>query len=342
MFPAFHKPPARGFFTRIRAGLVIPFARDAMEKLSPRDEWDWLNGNPRLDALMKRRPEIWEDAGQELVAALEDGRAEKLNELATKAKAAADLWHDRIRRSRKNSKVIEAALPALIKSRMSLLALDRCYLAAATGKSSGRIRFNRVNGAIIQRLFFSHHLTRKPVSLGWFRFWWPLVGQKRLLMPLVQPRGIYCFYSHRLIAEIAAVLGSRSCLEIAAGDGTLSRFLADAGLAITATDDYSWNHAIAYPESVVRLDAKQALDRYQPQAVICSWPPPANNFEKWIFSSKSVEIYIVIGSRYSFASGNWKAYSAQTRFEMSCDARLSSYVLPPELDSQVILFRRKP
>jgi hypothetical protein len=312
-----------------------------MVKYSPKDEWNWLKGDPRLDALIKRRPKAWEDAGRELVAALEDGRAEKLNELAAKAKAAADLWNDKIRRSRGNSMVIEAALPMLIKSRMSLLALDQCYLAAATGKSSGKIRFNRVNGAIIQKLLFSHHLTRKPVSLGWFRFWWPYVSQKRLLMPLVQPKGIYCFYSKRLIAEIADLIGSSPCLEIAAGDGTLSRFLADAGLLITATDDYSWNHAIAYPETVIRLDAKLALDRYQPRVVICSWPPPANSFEQWVFSSKSVELYLVIGSRYQFASGNWEAYTTQTRFEMSCDARLSSFVLPPELESQVVLFRHK-
>jgi hypothetical protein len=312
-----------------------------MAKRSAKDEWNWLKANPRLDALMERYPEIWEDAGKELVAALEDSRVEKLSGLASKAKTAADLWNEKIRRSRNNPTVVDTALPFLIRSRMSLLALDRCCLAAATGKSSGKIRFNRVNGAIIQKLFFSSGLTRKPVSFGWFRFWWPLIGQKRLLMPLVQPKGIYCFYSNPLIAAMAAMIGSRPCLEIAAGDGTLSRFLADAGVAVTATDDYSWSHAIAFPETVIRLDAKQALNRYQPQVVICSWPPPGNNFEKWIFSSRSVELYILIGSRHSFASGNWKAYKEQAWFEMSCDSRLSGYVLPPELDSQVILFHRK-
>jgi hypothetical protein len=276
------------------------------------------------------------------VTSLEDGRTQTINELATRAKSAADLWRDKIRKSRNNPAVIESALPILVRSRMLLLALDRCYLAATTGKSSGRIRFNLVNGIIIQKLLFSHNLLRKPVSLRWFRFWWRLVGQKQLLMPLVQPKGIYCFYSRELIVELAALIGSRPCIEIAAGDGTLSRIFADMGIQITPTDDYSWKHVIEYPEVVVRLDAKQALDRYQPKVVVCSWPPPANHFEHAVFASKTVDLYIVIGSRYPFASGNWETYAGQTRFEMSRDFRLSSYVLPPEVESLVLLFRRKP
>jgi hypothetical protein len=312
-----------------------------MVKPSPRNDWNWLNGNPRLHELMERHPEVWEDAGRELVAALEDGRAQRLNELAARAISTAELWRNKIRKSRNNPTVIESALPILVRSRMSLLAIEKCYFAAATGKSSGRIRFNLLNGTIIQKLLFSHHLTRKPASLRWFRFWWRFIGQKRLLMPLVQPKGIYCFYSRELIVELAGLIGSRPCLEIAAGDGTLSRFLASAGIHVTPTDDYSWKHTIEYPKGVVRLDAKEALDRYQPQAVVCSWPPPANQFERAVFSSKSVELYIVIGSRYQFASGNWETYAGQTRFEMSRDSRLSNYVLPPELESLVLLFRRK-
>ena len=312
-----------------------------MVKPLPRDKWNWLHDHPQLHELMERYPEVWEDAARELVTTLENGRAQKLNELAARAKSVAELWRNRIRKSRNNPAVIESALPILVRSSMLLLALEKCYLASATGKSSGRTRFNLVNGTILQKLLFSHNLTRKPASLRWFRFWWRLVGQKRLLMPLVQPKGIYCFYSRELIVELAGLIGTRPCLEIAAGDGTLSRFLAGAGIQITPTDDYSWKHAIGYPETVLRLDAAQALDRYRPQAVVCSWPPPTNHFERAVFSSKNVELYIVIGSRYPFASGNWETYAGQTRFDMSRDSRLSNYVLPPELENLVLLFRRK-
>jgi hypothetical protein len=290
---------------------------------------------------MERYPEVWKKAGQELVSALEDGRAQTLNDLAAQARTSADLWKSKIQKSHQNPKVIETALPVLIKSRMSFLALEKCYLAAATGQSSGKIRFHLVNGLIIQKLLFSHHLTRKPVSLSWFRFWWRFVGQKRVLMPLVQPKGIYCFYSRKLIRELARLIDGRSCLEIAAGDGTLARFLAAEGVRITATDDHSWKHAIEYPEKVAQLDAKQALDTFEPQVVLCSWPPAANRFERQVFAAKNVELYIVIGSRYRFATGNWEAYTSQTRFEMTSDPGLSRYVLPPELESQVLIFRKK-
>jgi hypothetical protein len=312
-----------------------------MVRSLPKDELNWLNRHPRLHELMERYPAVWQDAGSELISALEGGKAQKLSDLAAGAASSADVWRGRIRKSRNNTRVIEAALPPLVRSRMLLLALDQCYLAAATGKTSGRIRFGLINGLIIQRLLFSHHLTRKPVALGWFTFWWRLVGQKRLLMPLVQPKGIYCFYSRRLIRELARLIRNRSCLEIAAGDGTLSRFLGAEGVPIRATDDYSWSHAISYPDAVEKLDARQALDKHQPQVVICSWPPPANNFERHVFTAKSVAQYIVIGSRYRFASGNWDAYTSQSRFEWSLDPQLSRWVIPPELDNAVILFQRK-
>ena len=308
---------------------------------SPRDELRWLQRGPRLNDLMERYPEIWEDAGRELVAALEDGGSQRLRDFAAPASAAAEIWQARLRKSRNNLKVIETALPQLVRSRMSLLAVEKCYVAAATGRSSGRIRFNLINGAIIQKLLFENHLTRKPASLPWFKFWWRFISQKKLLMPLVQPKGIYCFYSRELIRELASMIGGQACLEIGAGDGTLSRFLAAEGVRVVATDSHGWTHAIQYPDTVERLEAKQALEKYRPRIVVCSWPPPANGFEKQVFSIGSVDMYLVIGSRYRFASGNWDAYETQNRFEWNLDTRLSSFVIPPELESAVLVFRRK-
>jgi hypothetical protein len=313
-----------------------------MPKSSPKDNLKWISHGACLHELMERYPVEWQSTGPELVLALEDGRAQILHEYTTKAKSTEETWHHRILISRYNTKVIEAATPYLIRSRMAILAMDQCYQAAALGKVSGKVRFNLINGYIVQKLLFSRHLTRKPASLQWFRFWWRFVSQKRLLMPLVQPRGIYCFYTKELISELCALIGGRLCLEIGAGDGTLTRFLADKGIQICATDDYSWKHAIDYPQTVERLSAKQALVRYQPQAVICSWPPPGNTFEQKIFSTRSIELYIVIGSRYRFAAGNWDSYTAQDRFEWAIDRALSSLVIPPELESAVLIFRRKP
>jgi hypothetical protein len=311
-----------------------------MTRRSTENELAWLNGDPSLHDLMERYPAEWQVAGRELAAAIEDGSAQNLNDFSLKAKSDLELWKGRIRKSRGNARVLESALPHLIRGRMALLALDKCYLAAATGKTSGKIRFNLINGFIIQKLLFSRHLTRKMASLAWFRFWWRWVTQKRLLMPLVQRRGIYCFYTRTLIAKLAVLIGKRSCLEIGAGDGTLARFLGEAGVRVYATDDHSWSHAVQYPASVEKLDARHALEKYHPQVAICSWPPPKNNFESHVFTTRSVETYVVIGSRYHFASGNWEDYAAQNLFEWSEERRLSACVLPPELESAVLIFHR--
>ena len=301
----------------------------------------WLNSNPPLQELIDRYPGEWEEAGGKLVAALEKSRALTTDEAALKARSDLEIWTRRIEKSGHNLQVIENALPHLIKSRMFLQGLEKCYLAAASGKASGKIRFNLVNGLIIQRLLFRKGLERKPVSLGWFKFWWPFISQKRFLMPLVQSQGIYCFYSTVLIEALASLIDRRSCLEIAAGDGTLASLLTETGVPVTATDDFSWTHTIQYPDRVEKLGAREALEKYQPQAVLCSWPPPGNPFEKEVFSTPSVELYVVIGSRYRFAGGNWEAYTSQQRFEWQVDPRLSGFVLPPELESSVLIFRKK-
>lgn len=160
-------------------------------------------------------------------------------------------------------------------------------------------------------------------------------------MALVQPRGIYCFYSSALIEALKKMIASRSCLEIGAGDGTLTRFLASQGIQMTATDNQDWKNVVNYPEWVTKLDAREALSTFSSEVVICSWPPSENDFERHVFNTPSVQLYIVIGSRHHFAFGNWKDYRQQTTFTLEEDAKLSSLLLPPELGSAVYVFRRK-
>ena len=228
-----------------------------------------------------------------------------------------------------------------IRREMAVAALKKICLSAATGVSEGTVRFNLVNGYVAQKLLFARALERKPVSLPRFRLLWPLLWQRRLLMPLVQPKGIYCFYSSRLIKELAALIGDRSCLEIAAGDGTLSRFLSDQGVEITATDDHSWQQ-VPFGPTVLREDAREALRRHRPEVVICSWPPAGNPFERHVFETPSVQLYIVIGSKHEFAAGNWVAYERQTAFTYKEDPALGRLVLPPELEPAGYLFTRQP
>ena len=303
---------------------------------------EWLKTNPSLDELCSRYPGEWTAVQQDISAIVKRGVAEELKAYLERISAQAALAKPSSGNRQKNR---EAALSQFIRSRMaheSVKKLCLATLAADTGVTKGKLRFNLFNGYIAQKLLFSRGLERKPVSLFWFRLFWPLVWQKKRLMPLVQPRGIYCFYSRALVESLAGMIASRSCLEIGAGDGTLTRFLKNQGVQLTATDNHGWKNAVTYPEWVIKLDAREALASYTPEVVICSWPPSQNDFERPVFNTPSVQLYIVIGSRHQFAFGNWKDYKQQSAFDLEEDKKLGALVLPPELGAAVYVFRRKP
>lgn len=308
-----------------------------MASRSHADVRRWLDARPPLEELRDAYPEHWRAVQGEIAAISARGDLEELEAhvLAVAQPPAAGSRRDRRARGP------EALLVAEIRRQMTAAALRQLTLAAATGRTEGRVRFNLLNGWIAQRLLFVRALERKPVPDGWFRLLWPLLWQRRMLMPLVGPKGIYCFYSRRLISELAQLIDDRTCLEIAAGDGTLSRFLGDAGVRVTATDDRSWSHTVTFPDDVVEEDARAALCTRRPQVVVCSWPPAGNPFEQAVFTTPSVELYIVVGSRHRFATGNWTAYEAQRDFVHEHSERLSRLVLPPEVEGAVHLFRRR-
>ncbi|HIJ86101.1 MAG TPA: SAM-dependent methyltransferase [Desulfuromonadales bacterium] len=301
----------------------------------------WLQSQPSLDELDERFPGMRDAVRQELAEIVAAGSPAGLPTYLKRMLQAERLLERKLGNSRGDAKIAAALVEQIARTRMAHLTIKQHLIAEATGVTKGKVRFNRINGYLAQKLLFADGLERKPVSLFWFRIVWPLLWQKRLLMPLVQPKGIYCFYSGALLTELVSLIGSRTCLEIAAGDGTLTRFLADSGVAVTATDDHSWTHAVNYPDFVLKRTAPVALHEFAPEVVICSWPPAGNGFEQQVFRTKSVQTYIVISSRHRFAAGNWDDYNAQSTFEIAEDARLSRLVLPPELDAAVYIFRRK-
>lgn len=290
----------------------------------------WLQGNPSLEDLVEAYPQHWQRVERDVAALIARDDKDEITAYITRISQPEDALPGRTRPARER-------LDIEIRRQMTIHLLKQAILSASTGVSEGRVRFNLLNGYLAQRLLFHRKLERKPVSLRLFRMIRPMLGQRRLLMPLVQPKGIWCFYSTALIAKLAGIVGDRTCLEIAAGDGTLSRFLADAGVHITATDDYSWSDSITFPDTVLQQDARTALRVHQPQVVICSWPPAGNPFEQYVFTTASVQQYIVIGSRHEHSTGDWAAYRQQTDFQLTCDERLSRLVLPPEVDHAVYL-----
>ncbi len=298
----------------------------------------WLKSKPPLDELCSRFPAEWATVQGEISAIVERGVAEEL-------KAYLERLSKLDKSATGNSQYNEAsALSQFVRSRMaheSVKKLCLSTLAADTGVKNGKLRFNLINGFIAQKLLFERELERKPVSLEWFRRLWPLVWQRKRLMPLVQQKGIYCFYSRELVDALAKLIQGRRCLEIGAGDGTLARFLKDKDVQLIATDNHAWESVVKYPEWVIKLGAREALSASKPEVVICSWPPAQNDFERHVFSTPSVELYIVIGSRHQFAFGNWKDYLQQKEFELVEDKALGELVLPPELEPAVYVFRRR-
>ncbi|WP_137909978.1 MULTISPECIES: SAM-dependent methyltransferase [unclassified Burkholderia] len=298
----------------------------------------WLQRRPSASELRSAFPAEWDSMERELEGALQTRDPSRLHRLLN---AEAPSAKRRVRGT-PGRKEKQALARTAVRQQMARVALQRYATALATSRTSGKIRFNLFNGWLTQRLLFRRGLERKPVSMTWFRLLWPLVWQKRYLMPLVEPRGIYCFYSKQFIRQLKEIIGGRGCLEVGAGDGTLTRFLQEAGVRATATDDHSWAHRIAYPESVIRMDAHTALHEYPSAVVICSWPPAGNDFEREILRSDDVDIYLAIVSVHRAASGNWRDYEQQTRFTLERRPDLARLLLPPELGCDVLMFTRRP
>lgn len=312
-----------------------------MKNERPETVLKWLHSKPSLEELSTQFPALREKVRRELAEIVSGGSPRELPEYLKRMSQAEHLLEKKYVSSRGDKKIADALAQQALCTRIAHLAIKQHLISEATGIEQGKVRFNLLNGYLAQKLLFADGLQRKPVSMFWFRLLWPILWQKRMLMPLVQPEGIYCFYSKQLIEALAALAGSRTTLEIAAGDGTLTRFLANRGVLITATDDYSWKHEVKYPESVINLDARKALRTYAPEVVVCSWPPAGNTFEQHVFKSDCVQLYIVIGSLHRFAAGNWEEYNGQNAFDLEVSEELSRLVLPPELDAAVYIFRRK-
>jgi hypothetical protein len=296
----------------------------------------WLRTRPSLSQVCEAYPQEWEQVSRQVATLVARDDPEAVTQYL--ARTARGPQPSPGRRPPEGE-----LIAAQVRRYLTVEALNQAYLRATTGVDQGRVRMPLVSGWIAQRLLFAGGgLDRKPVPALGFRLVWPLLRGRRRLMPLVRPRGIYCFYSRALIRELAALIGTRDCLEIAAGDGTLARFLAAEGVSVVATDDRSWDDVIDYPEHVQAISAGRALRVHQPQVVICSWPPPGNGFERQVFATPSVRLYIVITTRHEASAGDWQAYRGQRGFDLVDDARLGWLVLPPELDGAVLVFRRTP
>ncbi len=296
-----------------------------------RDDLEWLRSDHSLDELKSRFPAEWERARGRILTASEHGRdgvARLLGELAPTPVA------------RDRAAALTDQVSSVVQRELIRRSLQSASDSAESGVEDGVIRLRRFDGLLLQRTLFAGGLVRKPVRPVAFRIAWRLAAQRSRLMPLVRRQGIYCFYSRPLVKALARLIGDAPALEIGAGDGTLARFLADAGAAVTATDDFSWAHRIHFPSWVEKADARTALRAHRPTVVLCSWPPANAEFETEVFRTPSVQRYVVVTSTDEREAGDWAAYRAQTAFEWHADPVLSAAVYPPGRN-QVLVFTRR-
>lgn len=293
-----------------------------------------------VETLLHQYPEYQEEVLKELGVIKSSTETNIVHAILNQYSASAKVAVNKINKSGLNEKTVNAFLPHIIKARFAIYLLEQLNIAMSSKTPSSNARLNLWDGTILQKLLFHKDFERKPVSLHIFNFFWRFIINKKTLMPLVNKKGIYCFYTKTFVHELSSMIGDKKCLEIAAGDGTLTKFLNESHSHCIATDDYSWNHYVTYPSFVERADAKTALSKYMPEVVICSWPVPKNTYERHVFKTPSVDLYIVIGTKDQTYTGDFDAYNNAENFTMELNDRLSSLVLPPSAENAVYIFRR--
>lgn len=106
--------------------------------------------------------------------------------------------------------------------------------------------------------------------------------------------GLVCIIpTRRLVEELTPYLrGHEVILEVCSGYGLLRRAFVDSGLLGSciyyATDKY-----IDY-EPVERIGQEEAVRKYHPSLVICSWPPPYPEVEEWLVQWDSFGVRAVV------------------------------------------------
>ncbi len=289
-----------------------------------------------LKQLSGRHPAVWQDVAAGLKEHVSSGRAEQL--LAWRQGALSDLQNALRLANTDNSDIPVSA----IKAQMTLLAIEQ-FCDVMSGRAGVKPRMRDVmvmNLLLLARLKSGHVFSAEIFDRVWSWIKDPIWAASEL-----QRQGVWSVPTQDLSEKIAGLSQGRRVLELGAGNGLLCHSLRRQGVDVTAVDDESWSlggkSIRARGVEVLRMDATQALKQFSPEVVICSWAPVGNQFEREIFTTKSVQTYLAISSRHSFASGNWGAYQQQKAFDCSTSEPLNSLIRPIEIEQQLLIFRRK-
>ena len=162
-------PPLRDDLAQDAGGTSRRFGRmGRWPRRRPSEQRAWLEGEPPLAEVRAAFPREWAEVQRELAAVVDRDDAGAVQAYAARSPAAGGTR--RARRGRGAG-----------RQRMAAAALRQMGVAAATGVTSGTLRFGLVSGRLTQRLLFGGGgLERKPVSMRRSGLVWPLVRQKSL------------------------------------------------------------------------------------------------------------------------------------------------------------------
>lgn len=289
-----------------------------------------------LKQLSDRHPALWKDVAAGLKERVSGGRADQL--LTWRQGALSDLQNARRISKSDNPDLAET----VIRAQMTLLAIEQ-FCDVMSGRAGVKPRLRDVmamNFLLLARLKSGHIFSAEGFDRVWRWMKDPIWAASEL-----QRQGVWSVPTRDVAEKIADLCQGRRALEIGAGNGLLCHSLKTYGVNITAVDDESWSlggKSIRAPGgSVLTMDALEGLRKFNPDIVICSWAPVGNTFEREIFRTKSVQMYLAISSRHSFASGNWGAYQEQKTFSCSTSEPINSLIRPVEIEQQLLIFRRK-
>jgi len=179
----------------------------------------------------------------------------------------------------------------------------------------------------------------------------------------LDPRGpLYLLPTRELVRALAArvrALRPRRVLEVAAGDGFLSRLLSEAApeIEVIASDSGVWSDprarmsprerlelaGVAVPgvrpgPAVLRLEALAAIRKTRPDLVLACWLPPGGLLERLIRAP--VRYLLEIGAKDGVTPGAWAwRYAHEFCEDLEKDARCRLDERPGrELHSRVTLY----
>ncbi|MBI5185587.1 MAG: hypothetical protein HZA01_07660 [Nitrospinae bacterium] len=281
----------------------------------------------------------WKHADSRALDLMKSMPPDKLAEAIKNMEQALNQKRNILKSGNQSPKAMKKILLGAVDDRLLLYQIHSKLKTLVKHISAKKI--SKLDLWIAHKLFFNRYSVRRCPRLGIAKLIWRIIKNKGAVANLLQEHGIYCVYTREFISGLVRLLKPYGrILEVAAGDGALSSELGMAGVKVHATDNKNWDKNIRYPDRVEDLDASAALKVDGPQAVLCSWPPSGNAFEKDIFETPSVELYIAIVSRHEYAAGYFAAYKEQSTFSMEEDADLSGVLFPPEPQHRVLIFRR--